>query len=428
MVRTGKISPTMFLDMLIYGISDGFKSLEQMCNKLFAEYGVKIEKQSLDERFNSLSTAFVKELLGQFIQNQISHTTVPETTQLFKSVRIKDSTIFDVDESLAKQFPGFGGSEKSCNSKASVSIQYEFDIKNAKVLDFDFLPATQKDSVNAMLKKDTLEKGDLILRDLGYYSGDIIAHYILHEIFFVSKLYHNVSVYLKEKDKDKIDFAKLYKQMINTKQNHLDIQVYIGKKRQPVRLIVLLMPEDIQQNRVDQKNKENKRNGYTTSDEYKARAHFNLYITNIPNENCTWENVTELYRMRWQIELAFKIWKSIMNIDQFLKVKPERILTMLHVKLLWIFMNWNVVSQCRNQFYLEDYKLLSMYKSFQTIKEMSEEIRESILKNTTKLKNTLLKIIQRLKENHWLEKRKKRHNFEEIYPLIFCQSVNCSYI
>ncbi|MBK8808438.1 MAG: transposase [Bacteroidales bacterium] len=33
------------------------------------------------------------------------------------------------------------------------------------------------------------------------------------------------------------------------------------------------------------------------------------------------ETICKLYRIRWQIELVFKVWKSILHIDQTHKMK-----------------------------------------------------------------------------------------------------------
>ena len=60
-----------------------------------------------------------------------------------------------------------------------------------------------------------------------------------------------------------------------------------------------------------------KKKGYQTSEEYKFMSRFNLFITNVPKETLPDEVVSVLYRMRWQIELIFKIWKSIFGIHLF---------------------------------------------------------------------------------------------------------------
>lgn len=420
LIRTSKITPTMFLDMLFYGIDTEVKSLRLISQNVRKTHLVEVTKQAIDSRFGAESTCFVKQLLAECLSTQVSTDIESTELHLFKTVRIKDSTTFDIHPSLANVFEGFGKGGGRC-SKAGVSIQYEFDIKGGKILDIDLQSAVSKDSADAISKKEDINKNDLIIRDLGYYSDVMIEQFIERGAFFISKLYHNVSVRLNQDD-EKIDFNVLYRQMKANEDSCLDINVYIGKKKRPVRLIVQLVPEQIYEQRVRQRNKENKSAGYATSDEFKARARFNLHICNIATSDCSNETILKLYRIRWQIELVFKIWKSIMHIDVLPKMKRERFLTTLYLKLLWVFINWNIISNCRNYFYRTSMRLLSPFKCFQTMKEMNIELRKSLLKQKDGLGNTLEEILDKLSSNHWVEKRKKRFNFEDIIELIFCKT------
>jgi hypothetical protein len=405
---------------MFYGIDSEVKSLRRISQNALHNYSVDVSKQAIDDRFSSSTVAFTKELLKEAISSQVCTTIVSSELQLFKTVRIKDSTTFDIHESLASIFEGYGKGGGRC-SKAGLSIQYEFDIKSNKVFDIDLQSAVSKDSQDAIAKKDDIQNGDLIIRDLGYYSDIMIEHFITKKAFFVSKLYHNVSVRLNEQE-EKIDFSKLYNQMIVRKTTHLDLDVFIGKKKRPVRLIAELVPDEVYQKRINQRNKENKTAGYTTSNEFKSRAHLNLFICNIPEKACAWETISKLYRIRWQIELVFKIWKSIMHIDQLRKMKSDRIVTTLYLKLLWILINWQIVSDCRNYLYKTNSRLLSVSKCFQTLKEKSFILRDGLLNHKNKLEKTVLEIVHFLGENHWIEKRKKRCNIEEIIDLLFCHT------
>ena len=209
--------------------------------------------------------------------------------------------------------------------------------------------------------------------------------------------------------------------MTEKQVKYQDIDVYIGSDKQPVRLIIELLPEPIYQKRISQRNKENKSRGYNTSNEFKGRAYFNLFISNIPRSSCSWDTISKLYRIRWQIELVFKIWKSILNIDKLKKCSNERFLAMLYTKLLWIFINWKIISDCRNYFYLSDHKILSLTKCFQTLGENSKKLRSALIA-AHHIDIYLLDMMCKMKTGHWMEKRKNRQNFEEIIVIIFCKS------
>ena len=60
----------------------------------------------------------------------------------------------------------------------------------------------------------------------------------------------------------------------------------------------------------------------------------NAYITNVSNDIITMNEVHELYSLRWQIEIIFKVWKSIFKINQVKKVKLERFMCFLYGRLI----------------------------------------------------------------------------------------------
>lgn len=417
----------LFLDLLFYGIGNELKSLANISQAAYTDHNLQVSKQALDLRFSEASTAFVKELVREAIVSQACISIDPSNWQLFKTVRVKDSTTIELHNSLADVFEGFGKGGGP-NSKAAVSIQYEFDVKSNRIFDIDLQPATHRDANDAKAKVDDVQPGDLIIRDLGYYSDEVIAGYALRGAYFISKLSHGVSVRTHPDASEKIDFGELFRIFRKAGQTHVDMEVFIGKKRRPARLVAVLMPEDVYQKRIRQRNRDNRSAGYAISDEYKSRAHFNLFVTNIPSADCSYDTICNLYRIRWQIELVFKAWKSVMRIDQLRKLKRERMLTTLYGKLLWIFLNWKIISECRNDCYRTDRKLLSTLKCFKTLKERSYQIRMGIFKMQHGLDEMLVEFVRLLARNHWVEKRKDRCNQAEIFDLLFCRSARYCYL
>lgn len=401
--------------------------MDNISQAAYTEHTLEVSKQALDLRFNESSTAFVKELVQEVIASQVGIAIDPSELQLFNTVRIKDSTTLELHKSLSGVFEGFGkGGGRS--SKAAVRIQYEFDVKSNRIFDIDLQSATHRDVVDAETKAGDVQRGDLIIRDLGYYSDKVIASYMQQGAYFISKLSHGVSVRTERDAESKVDFGELYRTLQETGQTHVDMEVFIGKKRRPARLVAVLMPEEVYEKRIRQRNKENRSAGYKTSDELKNRAHFNLFVTNIPADECSHETVCKLYRIRWQIELVFKVWKSVMRIDQLRKLKRERMLTTLYGKLLWILLNWKIVAECRNHFYRTSGTLLSAIKSFKTLQERTSFIREYVLKHKDGLGVMLTEIIRLLSKNHWVEKRKNRCNQADIFDLLFCKPTRYCYL
>jgi len=121
----------------------------------------------------------------------------------------------------------------------------------------------------------------------------------------------------------------------------LEKEVYIGKdEKLPVRLIIELMPDEVFNTRMLKINKYNKKKGYKTSKNFSNRARFNLFISNIPLKIIDGEAIAKIYKIRWQIELVFKIWKSIFGLDNITPMKYERLMCTLNTRLLLVLVNW----------------------------------------------------------------------------------------
>jgi hypothetical protein len=445
--RKSKITPAIFVDLMFRWTSQRC-SLDKLAFESEITHSVSIKKQALDERFSEASISFSKNLLAQAISAQTKTPSTKKNKELFNRVLIKDSTRFDIDESLKEHFPGCGGSA----SQASISIQFEYDLKHGDVSDIELQAATDRDSTDALEKKETIQEKDLIIRDLGYYHGKVIKHISDNKAYYISRLHHSCNVYMHKEGEEKIDFGKLYYQMTINSLTSKDITVYLGKERIPSRLIIALMPQEIYEKRIRERQKQinhqpksksrskdpkkreawdasqKGKTGYQMSDEFKSRAHFNLFICNIESQDLTADEIMSFYRIRWQIELFFKVWKSIVQIHKIPKMKYDRFITSIYMSLLWIVLQWKIVFPCQRFIYQKQNRLISIFKCMSTLKERCREVRALLQMSRTKMGKQLRRFCLTLFFNHELEIKKNKVSYEELYPLLFCKSNNYDYI
>ncbi|WP_412676493.1 transposase [Aneurinibacillus migulanus] len=66
------------------------------------------------------------------------------------------------------------------------------------------------------------------------------------------------------------------------------------------------------------------------------------------------EAVYALYSLRWQIEILFKVWKSIFRIHRIKKVKKERLNCHLYGTLISILISSNVTFKIRSLLYQKE--------------------------------------------------------------------------
>ena len=380
-----------------------------------SNFGVKISKQGIEERFNDGAVTYVQNLLGEYLSEQIRCSLDTDWLDLFNRVVIKDSTKFDVPEELQEKLPGFGGSA----SKAGCCIQYEFDIKGGQVNDINITPANRPDSRDAAETTALVREGDLTIRDLGYFRLKYFKTIEEDGAYFLSRLNTNTLVYQKTDDKYvELDFGKLYQTM---KASHLlisDIQVYIGKEEKfPVRLIIELCPEEVFNKRIRKVNAYNKKKGHKTSENCKNRAKLSLYITNIPADKIEGGVISKIYKIRWQIELTFKTWKSTFNLAKVKKMKYERLMCLLNIRLLLIMINWELFSMERTIQFKKTGNLLSAAKCFNTLKDNIEKLRRPLLNNCKGLRKWIRWMKSAFESSHWLESKKNKMGLEEILYL-----------
>jgi Transposase DDE domain. len=218
-----------------------------------------------------------------------------------------------------------------------------------------------------------------------------------------------------------------------------DLDVFIGSDRIPVRLVLTLLNDDIYESKVrkrEQKNKhigkqrksKSKTKGYKMSDKFKDRAHFNLFITNIKKQEISNEEICNLYSVRWQVELIFKIWKSIMKINCLGKMNYHRLMTTLYMNLLWIIVHWSIIFPLRNYLYKKEHSLLSVFKCMNTLKEHSREIRQLVRIRGDRVTEKIDELLEILSRRHWLEHVKNKRSFDEIFPIINCKLIKYRYL
>lgn len=109
----------------------------------------------------------------------------------------------------------------------------------------------------------------------------------------------------------------------------LDLPVHVpppqGSTAEPIpaRLIIRRKPAAAAERARAQARRKATRQGYTAQPkQVEAAAHF-MVMTTLPPEAMDADAVCALYRLRWQIELAFKRLKSLMGLEDFVAREPR---------------------------------------------------------------------------------------------------------
>jgi len=338
--RSSQIGAFNFLTCLMFNEQEQKDtSLLNMKLDFLEQHDCDISKVAIHKRFNADAVEFMKAVLS----HHMAHKFEPdrELTEKFNSISIKDSSKFRIPKSLSKDYPSYQGIGKE---QALMNLQYEFDLSSGNWKRFDITKATLNDQEDSKTTLDNIKENDLLLRDLGYVTMTYLKGVIKKNAYYVNRLPTHFNVYLKDEDKIKqLNWNSIDKKMRKRGIYQRELDVFLGKKQMlPSRLIIQAVPEKVYQERIKKVAKHAKSKGAQVSDEYKIKARYNLFITNTSQEQLSTKEIEKVYRLRWQIELVFKTWKSHVKIHKTKKVKKERFECHLIAKIIWIILNWKL--------------------------------------------------------------------------------------
>ncbi len=149
---------------------------------------------------------------------------------------------------------------------------------------------------------------------------------------------HYRSLVLEEQDGQQVDvLAWLHQQAGQSSlQAPLERQVWLTTPsgRFALRLIVARLPPEALERAARRVRKKAHSNNRKPSADNLFAAGFILLLTNLSVATCSGQQILELYRLRWQVELLFKRYKSIFQLAALRAHSPQLVQTYLLGKLL----------------------------------------------------------------------------------------------
>jgi hypothetical protein len=371
--RKSALDASRFVDMLMFSSGPANQlSLEDLANDFCEQHGITISKQGLHERFNDFSVEFMGALLKEQLSRQLRCVQTPEVYKHFKRIRIKDSTRYSVPKEYASVYKGQGG----IGTPAQISIQYEYDLLSGQAIEMELTSACRNDQQDSRETLNSIEKGDLLIRDLAYASQAYIEHISSKEAFYLNRLNSKWKVF--DSKGTPIDFSKILKKLKKYSLQLMELEVFIPINKQILssRLIVSRVNDQTYSKRMCKARVAARSKGYKVTDNFKMRASLNTFITNIPVEWLAADQVRATYSLRWQIELIFKVWKSQGYISKIKAMKVQRFQCQLIARLLWLLLHWQALRIVQQHMETK----CSPWKFYKVAIRLSNLLRHVILK------------------------------------------------
>ncbi len=357
--RTSKLSGAAFTQTTVFGWwQEPQARLEQLAQTATA-LGTPITAQGLDQRFTPEAAACLKQVLDEAVQRVVTADAVAiPLLQRFNGVYVQDSTTITLPDALTALWPGCGG-QTADGTAAALKIQVQVNLTEGQLMQLA-LQAGRASDKTAPMQTAGLPAGALRIADLGYLDLSVWAAYDQQGVFWLSRYQSNLWVFTPAGQE--MDLVAL---LHNYGAATLDQPVLLSQAhRLPCRLVAVRVPATVAAARRRKLKAESRAKGRTPSAKQLALCEWVLLVTNVPAARLSVEELLILARVRWQIELLFKLWKSHGQVDESRSGKPYRILCEVYAKLIaMVLQHWVLITSCWQ------YPNRSWFKAAQTIRQ-----------------------------------------------------------
>lgn len=337
--REGKISICVFIKTLVMCLLTNPEASYTDMAQAARTFEVDVTRQAFANRMTLEAAETIKTTLEVAATQVLAAPpqNLPILSQ-FKGVYVQDSTWISLPDELSSVWKGTGCRTK--DKKAAIKLQLRFDVLTGAIEHFQLTDGITTDR-KAEQDYKPLPAGSLRLADLGYFSLDEFEKLTQTGVFWISRLKVNCKLF----DEHKAAFC-LDKYLSSTSENIIDHNCFVGaKKHLPARLIALRCSKQEASKRRKRIRSDAKRRGTPPSKEKLRLADWNIYITNTDTTQLTPIQVATVFRVRWQVELLFKSFKSIGKVNSTRRSNPIRILCEVYAKLLTqLIRHWIMVA------------------------------------------------------------------------------------
>ena len=301
--RASKIRGKLLLALVTFGRWGAAKTtVAQLAAKAaHLDEPVEITPEARQQRMTARAVAFLQDLLQTAFAKLHTGDAICEEGIFapFPRVHIADSTGFGLPESLAKEFPGAGGS----GSKAGAKIQLVWEYKSHTFEHFALIPWNVPDSKSMDTVVELARAASLLLFDLGYFKLTALATIVAVQAYFLSRLNHQAP--LREVVGGRHHALNLAQSLATDTRPVVEKSVVLGVyERIPTRLIAVCMPEAVVNERRRHAYAPAKKAGSTPSQAHLTLLAWNLFITNVPATVWAAKTVAVAYAFRWQVEVC----------------------------------------------------------------------------------------------------------------------------
>lgn len=330
--RARKLTGPAFAQTLVFSLLENPDStLDDLADFADEVLGLSVSPQAIDQRFNHDAAVFLRDLFLESFNrsfNSVRPALLP-ILRRFDGVFLRDATLVGLPSCLAFLFPGRGGRHVPHGQAAAAKLVFEAEVTTGELTEVSVLAGLDNERLAEVAGKP-LPAGALLLEDLGFFSGERLQAYVEQGVYFLSRVPAWTAFF--DEEGRRLDLVKELRRF----QGHClerRVRILHGSHLE-VRLLAVRVPAEEARQRRERVRREAKERGRPVSQKKLDLCEWNVLVTNAPAELIGRWEAHALRRVRWQIELVFKVFKSEGKIDQTRSENPCRVLCELYAKLL----------------------------------------------------------------------------------------------
>jgi hypothetical protein len=279
-------------------------SLSQWAASLGLLIKETVSKQALFERVNDRFILLTKALIGKALEKKINQN--PKRLMgRFKNVFIQDSSCISLPEALCGDYKG---NYSRGRIKSVAKLQLIFNIASGGFKNYELTPYSKNDQAASGDILPFLGKGDLVIRDMGYFVLNVFRSIKQRQAHFISRLRKDVAIYDSRTGKP----VKLITLLKN--KTFIKRKVLIGcQEKLEVPLMAIKVNDKLAHHRVLKMLKDRDRRKKNTMEKLSLMG-WDIFICSM--DDLSGQEIKAIYRLRWQIEIIFKSWKSHLRIEK----------------------------------------------------------------------------------------------------------------
>lgn len=287
----GKITPEGFCLALIGSTQVAAASLRIVAFASGIFSAESVSKQAVQKRINDKALAFLGGVLNAAILWRLGDA-VPAEKIGFRRIVVQDSTSLALPRRMRGSFPSPGNQS---GAGAGMKIHATYDLIGRRLLGFAIQDATVPDQKHAVKGALGLGKGDLLIRDLGYFSVTALREILASEVHVITRLRLDVAL----RDPQSLDTVDLLSLLRSGSK--IDVPVLVGKTEGlPMRMVAFRLPNEIGKQRRRAFRLASARRGRSNPTKLALELQdWQIYLTSCDETELGYDQVRELYLQRW---------------------------------------------------------------------------------------------------------------------------------